>query len=95
VLRQIGPLDFAALGSQLFHYGKATTIAHRRDHTYSGINGHLERGLAERGGPAADDEQLPFFDFEIAEQTGPGGGVGFRNRSELGPGQVCFDKRNI
>jgi len=47
VLRQIGPLDFAALGSQLFHYGEAITIARRRDHTHPGIDGHLERRLAE------------------------------------------------
>jgi hypothetical protein len=47
MLRQIPPLDFAALGPELFQHSEASTIAGRRDHPGSGIDGHLERGLAK------------------------------------------------
>src|SRR5262249_52864689 len=95
VLRQITPLDLAALGPQLFQPGPVFAIAGRRNHPYAGVDGHLERGLAERGARAADDEQLAAFDLKIAEQTGPGSRVSYGNSRKLGPRQIRFDERDV
>src|SRR5262249_19065199 len=40
-------------------------------------------------------KKLALFDLEIAEQTGPGGRVSFRNCRQLGPRQIRLNKRDI
>ena len=37
----------AAFGAQLVRHREAIAIAGRRNHPYAGVDGHLERGLAE------------------------------------------------
>ena len=90
-----GPFEFDALGAELLQHGEALAAARGRDDPRAGVDRHLERGLAEGGRRAADDQRLPFVDLQIAEQAGPGGRVGLGDRGELGPGQVGLDQRDI
>jgi hypothetical protein len=40
-------------------------------------------------------QSLALSEFQVAEQTGPGRGVGFRDRSEFFPGEIGLDLRDI
>src|SRR5262249_22952350 len=79
----------------LIQHGKALAIAGRCNHPSLRIHRHLECGLAERRRGTANDKKLALFDLEIAEQTGPGGRVSFRNCRQLGPRQIRLNKRDI
>src|SRR5262245_30704770 len=95
MLRQIGPLDFAALGSQLLEFGKAFGVASRRDHSKASVDGHLESRLTERRGRTADDEQLATLDLKISEQASPGGRIRFGDCGQFRPRQIRIDSRDV
>jgi hypothetical protein len=65
------------------------------DDPYASVDGHVDRGLAERRAGAPDHQCLALDDLEVAEEAGPRGRVGLGNCSQLCPGQIRLDERDI
>jgi hypothetical protein len=61
----------------------------------AGIDGHVDRRPAERRGRPADHQRLALDDLEVAEEAGPSGRVGLRDRRQLCPGQIRLDERHV
>jgi hypothetical protein len=81
--------------AQLLEQGDALTAPRGGDDPHARVHRHGERGLAERGGRAPYDQCLSSDDFQITEQAGPSGRIGFRDRSQLGPGQLRLDQGDV
>src|SRR5262249_34298696 len=95
MLRQIWPLDFAALGPPLFPIGEASGGGARRYHSKACVDRHFESRLSKRRGRAANDEQLAALNLQISEQASPGRRVSLRDRGQLGPREIRFDRGDI
>jgi hypothetical protein len=94
-LGKLRSFRFDALCAELFQQGDTLTTARGRDDPYARIDRHVERSLAEGGRRASNDQCLSPCDLQIAEEACPGGCIGFRDRGELGPGQIGLDERDV
>src|SRR5262249_5401533 len=75
VLGQVAPFYLDALRAKLLERREIVLAASGGNDTHARVDRHIDGGPAERGGAAADEQRLAPGDLEVAEQTGPGGGI--------------------
>ena len=87
-LDRSGPSCSTRLDAQRLEQGVALAAAGGGDDPRARVDRHVDGRLPEGRCRPADQQRLALGDFEIAEQARPGGGIGLRDRRQLGPRQV-------